>query len=182
MANLEFVEKELETLEYIFENQDAVKQRDLSKIVGVSLGMINAIIKRLARKGWLMVRKVNNRNIQYIVSPEGAQAIARRSYGYFKRTIKNVVLYKEAIERIVVKAKRQGCVGIVLIGQSDMDFVLEHVCLRHSIDYIKKQDKSPADGYFQIYSEQYPPDSKSKLNLEKQNIVFITDILMNLKA
>ena len=59
-------------------------QRDLARIVGLSLGMTNAILKRL-------VKKVNNRNIQYIVSPKGINEITRRSYRYFKRTIKNVV-------------------------------------------------------------------------------------------
>jgi len=33
--------------------------------VGLSLGMTNAILKRLAAKGWITVRKVNNRNIRY---------------------------------------------------------------------------------------------------------------------
>jgi DNA-binding MarR family transcriptional regulator len=68
-----------------------VRQRDLAKIAGLSLGMTNAILKRLALKGLLTIKRVNNRNIHYIVTPTGIEAITRKSYRYFKRTIKNVV-------------------------------------------------------------------------------------------
>ena len=132
MSATESLEKELQALEYIYHNQDAVKQRDLAQIINVSVGMINAIFKRLARKGWLMIRKVNNRNIQYIVSPAGAEAIARRSYRYFKRTIKNVVFYKEVIENVVIGAKRQGYSGLYLVGYSDLDYTyLSDILMNH---------------------------------------------------
>ena len=43
-----------------------VRQRDLSQqVIGMSLDMTNAILKRLVLKGYLSVRKVNNRNIAY---------------------------------------------------------------------------------------------------------------------
>ena len=87
-------EKELEILSYIHSQKDTVPQRDLARVVGLSLGMTNAILKRLMEKGWLMIKKVNNRNIQYIVNPKGIEQITRRSYRYFKRTIKNVVYYQ----------------------------------------------------------------------------------------
>jgi DNA-binding MarR family transcriptional regulator len=47
-------EKEIEVLETIHhadENDRQVVQRDIAHIVGVSIGMTNAIIKRLAKKG-----------------------------------------------------------------------------------------------------------------------------------
>jgi len=40
--------------------------------VGLSLAMTNAILRRLVKKGWLKIKKVNNRNMQYIVSPKYA--------------------------------------------------------------------------------------------------------------
>ena len=66
---METIEHELEILENIYKNSKQVHQRDLAHIVGLSIGMTNAILKRLVKKGLLKVKKVNNRNIQYIVSP-----------------------------------------------------------------------------------------------------------------
>ena len=117
-------DRELEILEHIYENPEHVHQRDLAHIVGLSLGMTNAILKRLAHKGLLKIRKVNNRNIKYIVSPIGAEAIARRSYRYFKRTIKNVVHYRRAIEDLVRRIKADGYDRLILVGVSDLDFIV----------------------------------------------------------
>ena len=172
-------ERELETLEYIHINRDCVKQRDLAEIAGVSLGMINAIIKRLARKGWLMIRKVNNRNVQYIVSPAGMEAIAKRSYGYFKRTIKNVVVYKDAVEKLIVSAKREGCGEIVLVGKSDVDFIVEHMCLKHQIKFRCEVNASDDDGAFVVFAEQYLPGSKTGQQIQKENCDYLSDILMS---
>ena len=43
-----------------------------------------------------------------LFSPAGVEAITRKSYRYFKRTIKNVVFYKESIERLVQEGKESG--------------------------------------------------------------------------
>ena len=50
-------EKELKILEKIHNNEDSIRQRDLAKIAGLSLGMTNSILKRLMDKGFLTVQK-----------------------------------------------------------------------------------------------------------------------------
>ena len=77
------------SLEHIHKRAQEVHQRDLAQIVGLSLGMTNAILKRLAGKGWITIRTVNNRNIRYAVTSADIDQITRRSVRYFKRTIKN---------------------------------------------------------------------------------------------
>jgi len=133
-------EAELDILEKISSNHAGVSQRDLARIIGLSLGMTNAILKRLAQKGWLKVKKVNNRNIQYIVSPLGIQKLARRSYRYFRRTIKNVVYYKESIESLVLEAAARRYKGILLVGKSDLDFIVEHLCLKHRLEFHRSEN------------------------------------------
>ena len=87
-------EKELEILTNISNNSATLSQRELASRSGMSLGMTNAVLKRLVQKGWLTIRKINNRNIRYAVTPAGMEEITRRSYRYFKRTLKNVAEYK----------------------------------------------------------------------------------------
>jgi DNA-binding MarR family transcriptional regulator len=147
-------DKELEILQSIY-HRDSVHQRDLAVIVGLSLGMTNAIVKRLAQKGFLMVRKINNRNIRYAVTPDGIDEIARRSYRYFKRTIKNVVFYKESIDTLMREAKRGGFATVVLVGQSDLDFIVEHSCHIHGLELLKRdspESENPGEE-FVVYAE-----------------------------
>jgi DNA-binding MarR family transcriptional regulator len=131
-------DRELETLERIHLSQRPVRQRDLAKIIGLSLGMTNAILKRLAQKGLLQVRKVNNRNIQYVVSAKGVEEITRRSYTYLKRTIRNVVYYKEAIDRLIGEAAAKGYRRLVMVGNSDLDFIVEHLCRKHHLAFERR--------------------------------------------
>lgn len=154
---------ELSILENIYARRSEVsapRQRDLAAAAGASLGMTNAILKRLAQKGWIIVRRANSRKIQYAITPDGVNEIARRSYRYFKRTIKNVAFYRDLIDEAVAAAKRRGSTSVVLVGQSDLDFIVEHACSRHGLSFVKTLDDKlaapvRAAGAFAIYSEAY---------------------------
>ncbi|SRR6056297_536015 len=157
--------KEIEILENIYHSQPNVRQRDLAQIVDLSLGMTNAILKRLAQKGWITVRKVNNRNISYAVSPEGMDVIMRKSYHYFRRTIKNVVYYRRTIEKMVREVGELGYQKLLLIGQSDLDFIVEHACTRSGVELLNEDppDHELEDVFF-LYSENYIPDEEAEGN------------------
>ena len=154
-------EKELEILEHLHHDTN-LHQRDLARIAGLSLGMTNVILKRLAMKGFLMVRKVNNRNIKYIVSPAGVEEISKRSYNYFKRTIKNIVYYKDNLECSIQTLKTRGVERVVLAGESDVDFILEHLCSKNGLEFrCSSLAYLPRPGEVVLVSETEPPDLSS---------------------
>ncbi|MBT3272616.1 MAG: winged helix-turn-helix transcriptional regulator [Spirochaetales bacterium] len=171
-------EKELEILEHIYANEREVRQRDIAEIVGLSLGMTNSILKRLAQKGLLTIRKVNNRNIQYAVSPRGIEEITKRSYQYFKRTIKNVVFYREEIESLVKRIKKEGFAHLMLIGVSDLGFIVEHACSKYQIELVIDDDNTPENCY-QLYSESYIYDTEARELGRIKNIDFLSRFLMD---
>ena len=147
-------DKEAIILEHIYYN-DSPKQRELADKAGISLGMTNAILKRLIEKGWLMTKRLNSRNISYVVSPTGIEEIFKRSYRYFKRTVDNVTLYKEKIEQLVAKAVTAGYSGIALVGKSDLDFIVEYVCGKAGISFKKSNEELKSNKMFVLYGEQY---------------------------
>ncbi len=158
-------DKELDLLEHISQ-RDRVRQRDLARAIGMSLGMTNAILKRLARKGYLTIRKVNNRNIAYAITPEGVEAIAKRSYRYLRRTVGNIVRYKEAIESLVRDLHGRGVRIVSLAGKSDLAFIVEHFCLKYGMVFEHRPQQGPADpedyadveGHrFTLYAESLAP-------------------------
>ena len=189
------LDKEFEVLETIHsarENNLPVVQRDIAHIIGASLGMTNAIIKRLVKKGFLIIKKVNNRNIHYVVSPAGMKAITEKSYRYFKRTIKNVVYYKEKIENIVAVAEQAECTETVLIGESDLDFIVEHFCLKYGLAFTRKKPEliefpEPGSGKKQAWKSMYivaetvghEEDLMTKLGSGAARVVYLRDVIMN---
>lgn len=168
------IEKEYEILANINESSTLpLSQRELASRSGLSLGMTNAVLKRLVQKGLLMISKVNNRNIRYIVTPAGMEEITRRSYRYFKRTLKNVAEYKDKIEELVLKIQAEGYDGIVLVGSSDISFIVEYLCMQHSVRLIKN-DSEITDKTFMLYAESYIPDNAEK----KAGVLFLQDVFV----
>jgi DNA-binding MarR family transcriptional regulator len=170
--NNESIDTEYLILENIYdfsEQELPLRQRDMAQIAGTSLGMTNSILKRLARKGWITVRKLNSRNIQYAITLDGMNEIIRRSYRYFKRTIRNVVFYKEKIDEAIYGAKRKNFTTVLLIGVSDLDFIVEHACQRHGISFLKVVDADTArealgqgETTLAVYAETIPVTKAGK--------------------
>ena len=154
---------ELDVLSQIHHNQK-VKQRDIAHAIGLSLGMTNAILKRLATKGFITMRKVNARNIHYLVTTDGIDAIARRSYRYLRRTVGHVVRYKEAIrellhEAALAKPAGRGVTRVVLAGESDLEFLVEWCADKEGLgfDVVSDAETLTAGGeVFVVASERVP--------------------------
>ncbi len=134
---------ELDVLSQIHHNQ-AVKQRDIAHAIGLSLGMTNSILKRLAAKGFIAMRKVNARNIHYLVTPDGIDLIARRSYRYLRRTVGHVVRYKERMLEILQAAapppELRGITTVVLVGESDLKFLVERCAEKAGLSFRHQAD------------------------------------------
>ena len=139
---------ELSILENIYSSQKrsrAVTQRDLAEAAGLSLGMTNALLKRFSEQGWVLLKRLNSRNIQYALTPDGVNEIAHRTYRYFKRTAQAAGLYRDRIESYVITKKRDGVARLVLAGISDLDFLIEYACERHGLFFVKTVDMAKAE-------------------------------------
>ncbi len=156
------IDSEIALLHNLHGSSDAIKQRDLARMIGMSLGMTNAVLKRLARKGWIVIRRVNSRNMRYAVTPAGIDQITRRSYRYFRQTIGQIVAYRKSVERIVGEARMNGHTSIVLVGESQLDFIIEHACSSAGLPLYRERPGKSAKSFF-LYSERYAsrsaPDS-----------------------
>jgi len=161
----------------------SLKQRDLARIARASLGMTNSILKRLAQRGWITARKLNSRNIHYAVTLEGINEIIHRSYGYFKRTIKNVAVYKDAIDKFVQDAAEMQMNSVLLIGTSDLEFIIEHSCHYFGLSFLKSADRNFLSEYsnantLTVFAEDIPSRSYSA----EDNKVYLSQLLIKLAA
>jgi len=177
MNNTDAAEQEIEILSSI-ESSKNIRQRDLSRELGLSLGMINSIVKRLAKKGLLIVKKINNKTIQYVISAQGMQAITERSYRYFKRTLKNVVIYKENIEALIAGIHNDGYLTVLLIGKSDIDFIIEHFCNKYGLIFKRGTAVEEAKDSFFLFSEIF--ETESGFVNENAQSVYLSEVLIKL--
>jgi DNA-binding MarR family transcriptional regulator len=179
-THTDLLDPEIDVLQSIHAQADHVRQRDLARSAGLSLGMTNAIVKRLVQKGWLSIRKVNNRNLRYAVSPEGIEEITRRSYRFLKRTIRNIVDCREAIEGFVTELKKLGYQKVLLAGSSDLDFIVESACRQSRVAMVREEaalrsGREPSSGVFLLYAESFTPEPDPKCR--EPGVAFLQEIV-----
>lgn len=189
----EVIDTEFVILENIYDSSEQavpLRQRDLARIAGASLGMTNSILKRLAKRGWISIKRLNSRNIQYAVTLEGINELVHRSYRYFKRTIRNIVYHKDRIDEAVLAAKKNNFIAVLLIGSSDLEFILEHACQYYGLSFLKTADPDrvsniPEETILRVYSENIPAAGKPDLSLKpvsgdpaRRNTLYLSGIIL----
>jgi len=156
-------EKEISLLEVLKTRPDA-GQRDMAEAIGLSLGMTNLLLKDLTAKGWMLMRKLNTRKVQYVLTPEGIKELSRRSYRFLKKSIRNVADCRAQLEALVLEAKADGAGGLVLLGASELDFVLDYLCRQHELSFRVSASGTRIDGWFHVHGENEPALSPNLLD------------------
>ena len=63
---------------------EKLTQRDLSKTLGVALGLINSYVRNLISKGYITVSKIPKKRYQYYLTPSGFSEKTRLTYQHFQ--------------------------------------------------------------------------------------------------
>jgi len=135
--------RELEILEKI-ENNGHLTQRDLSKEVGIALGLVNHLLKKMVRKGWIKIKNVNAKRIRYLITPRGAKEKSGLLYKRIESTIHFYLEAKRVIKDKVVHLKNEGVKSVSIYGISHISEVLFIVLkeLELKLDCIVDDDKA----------------------------------------
>jgi hypothetical protein len=133
-------------------------QRDFAVSMDMSLGSTNALVRRFVRKGWLCMRKLNAHTIQYLVTPEGLNVLAHRSYRYLCRTFGLVQQYQQVVDCVVKENCAAGIGKVVMQKQSDLGFLFDSACRK----------------YGAVYSEADGAEMKA-LVLQAEHTLFVTE-------
>lgn len=120
----------LKILEEI-ENGDQLSQRYLAKQLDISLGLANAFLKRLAKKGYFKVKTVPKNRVRYILTPKGALEKTRLTYAYIQYSLKFYRDARQKIKQTLTTLERQGVRNIVFYGISDLTEIT-HVSLKET--------------------------------------------------
>jgi DNA-binding MarR family transcriptional regulator len=87
------------------EQEGSPSQRELSRRLGLSLGLVNAFLKRLASRGYFKVKTMPRNRVKYFLTPKG---LARKSNLTVKYLRYSVNFYKEIKNLLLNKYKEMG--------------------------------------------------------------------------
>jgi len=136
-------DNEVLILEEIEKNPNTT-QRDLSEKTGLSLGMVNLLLKKFVKKGFVKLEKLNSRSFRYILTPEGFKEKSKKTIEYMKRYYQKTLLIKQNIERIIRIYGRNRT--YILFGQDkEMKEIIEGILKELKVDYITQNDITKID-------------------------------------
>jgi len=93
-------DNEILILEELEKNSN-ITQRDLSEKTGLSLGMVNILLKKFIKKGFVKLERLNSKSFRYILTPEGFKEKSKKTIEYMKIYYRRTLLIKQNIERII---------------------------------------------------------------------------------
>ena len=109
----------LKILEEI-ENDHTPSQRDLSKKLNISLGLVNSFVKRLVQKGYLKITTIPKNRVKYILTPKGAAEKTRLTYQYIQHSLAFYKKTRKELRKLFKDLMAQGDRKIVFYGASDL--------------------------------------------------------------
>ena len=110
--------RDLQFLEEIEQNPK-VSQRELSHKFGIALGVTNACIKRMARRGLIKLRGIPPRRIAYYLTPKGFSEKAKLTLSFFSYNIHHYAEMKKRIGKILLEMQDRGIKRVAFYGVSD---------------------------------------------------------------
>ena len=105
--------------------QIANNQRDLSRHMDLSLGTINMLIRRMITKGYIRTRQLNQKKVEYILTPKGFTEKTRKSIKYTVKTLNSITLIKERLKKTVSALHDRGERNFFILGESDLGVLVE---------------------------------------------------------
>jgi predicted transcriptional regulator len=164
--------RELEILEKI-ENDGHLTQRDLSREVGIALGLVNHLLRKMVKKGWIKIKNVDARRIKYLITPEGAREKSSLLYKRVESTIHFYLEAKRVIKEKVVQLKKDGVKSVSIYGINHVAevlfIVLKELGLR--LDCVVDNNKKGKEwfGYKVINMDEFLKSNTSVLILASIN-------------
>jgi len=110
--------RDLRLLEEL-EKNPIISQRELSHKFGIALGLTNACLKRMARKGWIRIRGLNHRRIGYYLTPKGFTEKAKLTLHLITYIVQHYSELKKIISQRLLEMQRNGLQRVVFYGVSD---------------------------------------------------------------
>lgn len=110
--------RELNLLQEL-EKSPIISQRELSHKFGIALGVTNACLRRMARRGWIRIMSLDHRKIGYYLTPKGFAEKTKLSLHLISWTVQHYSVLKGIIGKKFLEMQNDGIERVVFYGVSD---------------------------------------------------------------
>ena len=104
----------------IISQDPTLSQREMAERAGISVGLVNLIVKRLVRTGYIKAMNLNARKTEYLLTPKGLSEKTRRSYQYLLKTLRTYRQFLNRTKALIETLKSQGHTQFVVLGEGEI--------------------------------------------------------------
>ena len=118
MADKTGIQTEIDLLTAL-ERREVVTQPALAKRLSISVGMVNALLKRAVRKGLVTAKAAPYKRWAYYVTPEGFQEKSRLVAQYLDASLAFFRMARREYRALFLDGQRMGFRRFVLVGRGE---------------------------------------------------------------
>lgn len=166
--------RNLQLLEEVSEDS-AISQRKLSIRLGIALGVTNACLKRMIKRGYIRVRGVNHKRIAYYLTPKGLQEKARLTYRFLQYNVRYYIELKKNIASKLRSLAASGVKRIIFYGAGEAMEVAYITMQEIPLDLIGIVDDDPAKQGKRLFG--FTIQSPNTISELKPNAIIVTSIM-----
>jgi len=111
-------QEELRTLKLLeaVDSREPPTQRELARDLNISLGLVNAFMKRLVKKGYFKITHIPKNRVKYLLTPKGALEKSRLTYRYIRYSVGFYREIREMLVNLFGRLEKKGVEKIALYG------------------------------------------------------------------
>jgi len=131
--------QDLHILENIEKNPE-ITQADLAAQLGVAVGSVNWYLKRLVKKGYVKVTRMQRRRLRYLITPQGISEKTRLTAEFMQASLKWYRETRRASKQFLADIKEAGYDTVYIQGDGDLAEIIYLSCLEAGVKVKDKID------------------------------------------
>jgi DNA-binding MarR family transcriptional regulator len=138
--------QELRTLQILeeIEKDHIASQRYLARKLNVSLGLVNAFIKRMAHKGYFKATTIPKNRVKYMLTPKGAAEKTRLTYLYIQHSLAYYKTARSRLRELFQNLAKAGISKVVFYGATELAEIAYVSLQETDIDLVAVIDQEKA--------------------------------------
>ncbi len=131
-------QQEIKTLRIIeaLEKDDTQSQRDLSNNLGISLGLVNSLLKRIVNKGYFKVTTITKNRMRFALTPKGFAEKVTLTYRYISHAVGYYSEIRDKICEIVEKIIANKHKKIIIYGANELAEITSFILREYNLNLL----------------------------------------------
>lgn len=122
------MKRELQLLIQISQNE-YISQRQLAKVLDLSLGTVNSLISQMIEQGFITTYQSSAKQVKYSLTEKGCIEKSKGQYDLIKKSFQTIIEVKSVIFKKIEEQIHNGIEAFYLFGEKNELYKLCKICL-----------------------------------------------------